>query len=193
MRNYSRRCCFCQIWNEDNKNDENFEYGTHKYYQIELFVNGLFGDFTVENTMISYIVKSYTEYYRSYNSYSNNLTIGYQNEFGKVFFIERPCDASNETGSGSVLMYILYFIILISEVKDKEKVQNICTLLFDCSHTLGLGKSIETIKSSKELFQRIKEKYPFMEEVINTPLEKRKESIKEELYQAAIIEKIIIN
>ena len=90
-------------------------------------------------------------------------------------------------------MYILYFIILISEVKDNETVQNICTLLFDCRHTLELGKSIETIKSSKEFFQRIKEKYPFMEDVINTPLEKRKERIKEELYQAAIIDKIIVN
>ena len=49
--------------------------------------------------------------------------------------------------------------------------------------------NIEQLKKGFDL----KEKYPFMEDVINTPLEKRKERIKEELYQAAIIDKIIVN
>ena len=171
------------------KIDENYEYGTHKFYQIYLIDNGSMQDIVIGNKIVSHVVKSKTTYYRSYNEFYNRLTVSYATPSGECHDLTIFCGASNDNASGDVLYFIMYIIILIAEIDDSETLRKLCVLLLDERHTLGIGDNIEIIMSTNDKLQEIKDKYPFTAPVFDAALNKRKQQIMQGLYDAAILDK----
>lgn len=179
---------FSQFGMKITKIDENFEYGTHRFYQIELFVNGKNEDIKIGNKIISSIICSETEYIKKYNEFKNLISINYIDTYGSKLELNVTCELNPEYCKGKLLLYILYFIILISEVNNNELLYKLCQLIFDLEHYCGVGNSIETIKESQKIIQNIKDKYPFMSQKIDVSLDKRKKKIMADLYDAAILD-----
>ena len=168
------------------KIDENDEYGTHKFYQIELFEDGQYHDITIENISISYIIKSKVDYYRTYREFTNTITINYGDVYGNISQLVFPTKVNKESADGRLLYKILYAIILISEVRNPDLLKNLCILILSDDSFMEVGKAITTIKESKNIIANIKEKYPFMIDIINSSMELRKIKIMEELYNLEI-------
>lgn len=170
------------------KTDTSLNYGTHNYYQIELFNNGEWNDILSGQYVFSYQIKNNTTWYRSYDEWHNWFTIEYkkENDYGKILF---DSDAGRYASCEEILYYIIYAFIFLSEIDDIENVKKIYSFLFQKQDPCGtLGQRIDLYKNVKDIYARIVEKYPFMNEPINKGLEERLKKIKEELLQASLIE-----
>lgn len=165
---------------------ESFEYGTHNYYLIELFHNGLFEDISSDQVTFSYIITNYTRWYSSNWEWHNWFTIKFK-KGTNIEEIQFDCDATGDLAN--TLCYIIYALVLIKEINDINKVKTIYSFLF-CAHVgCGtLGQRIDIYKEAKVISTNIIDKYPFMDEVIKKGLEQRLSKIKNELLQNAIIE-----
>lgn len=171
------------------KIDENNAYGTHKFYQIELFTSGIFKDLVFSNNAISFLIKSNTDYYSTYQEFKHELHLKVCDQYGNISEIYLCNEISNENANGDVLLEILYVLTLFSEVNDIPLFRNLCCMLFAKNRTLSLDDSIDTIKKFNGIINPVIEKYPFMKDVLMPRMEKNINNIKTKLYEAAIIDK----
>lgn len=171
------------------KVDENQNYGTHKFYDIELIYQTYIQDIDLGNKGVSYVVKSKTEYLSSYNTYTNTVTMSYADSCGEIHELKFNCPARMEYASGELLNYLMTVIVFIEKLNDHHLIQDLCTLLFDQYRTCGIGRNIEVIKYTKDLLPEIKDKYPFTAPLIDQGIDRRKQQIMNELYNAALLDK----
>ena len=171
-----------------------YNYGTRDYYQIELFCNGNRTDISIGQNIYSYIIKNETNWFTTYQKWHNYFTIEYKNENDiKEIQFDSPA-RGNENGSADIIYYIIYFFILHSEINDYTKTKDIYTFLFLKWASCGtLGKSIDLYKEVKSIYERIIDKYPFMNEPINNGLEARLKEIKEGLLEASLAENNLLD
>lgn len=171
--------------------DESFEYGTHHYYQIEIFYNGACNDISIGQWTFSYLIKNRTTWYSSYKKWHNVFTIEYKNKNkeGEIEF-----DSCRYSDDGTILYNIIYALILISEINDTEKALSMYNFLFleneDCG---SLGQRIDLYKEIKNISVKIIKKYPLIEEAINKGLEERYQIIKKELLESALVENNLLD
>lgn len=171
-----------------------YNYGTRDYYQIELFCNGNRNDISIGQNIYSYIIKNETNWFTTYQEWHNYFTIEYKtdNDIKEVEFDSTA--RGNENGSADIIYYIIYFFILHSEINDITKVKDIYNFLFLNRTSCGtLGKSIDLYKEVKSIYERIIDKYPFMNEPINKGLEARLKKIKEGLLKASLVENNLLD
>ncbi len=171
------------------KVDENYNYGTHKFYDIALIYQTFVQDVNFGNKAVSYLVKSRTEYLSTYNTYRNTVTMNYADACGEIHELTFNCAARMENANGELLHYIMLVILFIQKLDNHDLIRDLCTLLFDEYRTCGTGRNIEVIKYTKDILPQIKEEYPFMTPLIDQGLERCKQQIMNELYNAAILEK----
>lgn len=159
-----------------------FEYGTHHYYQIEIFTEGKYKDIEeINDIKISYLVPYRTTLYRSYNKIYKVLTFEYLSKNRDVCQIELE-----EIYSSTLLHSIIFAIIFLSEFEDKEEMKEIWKFLFD-EKKIEIGKAITLLKKASEKSKLLIEKYPLMKELINKRLKRRIELIKTDLQEISIL------
>lgn len=193
----------CSIQKEDVTNagfgmkitkiDENNNYGTHKFFQIELFENGLYKDIRINDYTFSYLVKSNTHYYSSYQTFENDIFIEFKDKYGTKFQIRANCcDLDNERTEGLALMYIIYIMLYTEETKSAEDTNRFCTTFFSQRYTCGLENSIKTIKQYHSIKPKLREKYPlivdYMEQYLELNVKREIENIKNQLYEVIMLE-----
>ena len=167
------------------KTSHSVEYGTWDYYQIELFNNGNYSDIQIGTNAYSYMIKSYTSWFSTYQEWHNKYTIEYSN--GKEIRVFEYDSPSRTHADG--LCDIVYILILLSEIDNIDKVNAIYTFIFkpDCV-SKSLGERIDLFREIKDIVEKIKDKYPFIYHPISNGLQKRLNEIKSDLLKEALIE-----
>ena len=165
--------------------DHNSDYGTNDYYQIELFHNGNYCDFSITPNTYSYLIKNHTKWIASYREWKNWFTIDFSNGKEVKSFEYNSALYSFEDG----LCEIVYILILLSVVDDITKLHAIYYFIFRANSKNGtLGERIDLYKEVKGILENLEDKYPFICYPINKRLQERLKEIKDDLLLEAMID-----
>lgn len=169
--------------------DHDSDYGTNDYYQIELFHNGNYCDFSIAPNTYSYLIKNHTKWIASYREWKNWFTIDFSNGKEVKSFEYNSALYSFEDG----LCEIVYILILLSVVDDIAKLHAIYYFIFRANSKSGtLGERIDLYKEVKEISENLKNRYPFICYPINAALEQRLKEIKSDLLKEALVDNALL-
>lgn len=161
----------------------NFEYGTHHFYQIEICENGSYQDISINGLNISYLVSYNTDFYRSrpIKQFYGYMHFKVATNSGNILDI-----MLEEIYSSNLATSIVAAIIFISEISDIEALNEIWHFLFD-ERKIEVGHAITLLTKSKDISQRIIEKYPLMKGLLQDAINRRINIIKNDLSELTFL------
>lgn len=165
------------------------QFGTHDYYQIEIFNDGDYRDFSIESNTYSYLIENSTWWIACEREWHNRFKIDYSNGKEVNSFEYNSDSHSLEDG----LREIVYILILLTAVDDIAKLSAIYYFIFKPNYKGGtLGERIDLYKEVKGISAKLKDKYPFVCYPIDSALENRLKEIKSDLLKEALIENALL-
>ena len=165
------------------KLDANYEYGTHFSYRIELYKKGKKQDIELNDCVFSFLIKStWHSFTTRPNVVDLNLQVKKNDEISEIQ-IESSNSPEWLSKNGNVILDIIYFMIIISEIKDIEEAKKIWSSFYFRPEvsSYNLGDAITQIISLQETFKNIVEKYPFTKPFVEQLMKKKIEATKEAL------------
>lgn len=153
------------------KESENNEYGSHAYYQLDVFHEGQFKDFKIKDYSYSHFMKLYHRYYKTTYENYRRLTFSCEKDNGEI--VSESVEISNALDNSVAIILALIFY---TQFRSNDKFNMYWKLLFspvkiydgDWKHAslLSLGEAIDILQYFKKDMGAIIEEYPIVNKII---------------------------